>query len=102
MDTHKLSNKLQTIASTYLSISRMLQVDSFHSQSFKENQYSNFCFTVELAYSSLSAPLKRIINNDFFYQDYPGWWKLCYKRHEYLKLRELAIKRFMEAYYEIN
>lgn len=101
METQNLTRKLRIIASTYLSIIH-LKENSFSSSTHSLNSYSRFCVCVELAYMSLSAPLRRIINNDFFYQDYPGWWKLSYRKHQYLKLRELAIKKFMEAYYEIN
>ena len=61
----------------------------------------SFLTAVELAYASLSAPLQKIINNDFFYQDYPGWWKLTYKKSNYMKLRNDAINKFLEVFYEI-
>ena len=44
---------------------------------------------------------KEFINNDFFYQDYPGWWKLTYKKSNYMKLRNDAINKFLEVFYEI-
>ena len=103
METQNLTRKLQTIASTYLSLSRIMRKEnsslfSYHSL----NLYSQFCTSVELAFLSLPAPLRRIINNDFFYQDYPGWWKLSYNKRQYLRLKELAIKKFLEAYDEIH
>ena len=103
METQNLTLKIQTIASTYLSLSRIMQKEQtslFSTHPF--NIYSQFCASVELAFLSLPAPLKRIINNDFFYQDYPGWWKLSYNKRKYLRLRELAIKKFLEAYDEIH
>ena len=103
METQNLSKKLHIIASTYLSLVSILQKqeNSFY-QSKPSNPYSKFCSSVEIAFLSLPRPLRRIINNDFFYQDYPGWWKLSYHKSQYLKLKDLAIKKFMEAYYEIN
>ncbi len=100
MESYKLTRKLNVIAKTYLSLLKF-NCD-LSSLSSSHNSYIKFCSCVELSFLSLPAPLRRIINNDFFYQDYPGWWKLCYSKHQYLKLKELAIKKFMEAYYEIN
>lgn len=98
MNTKRKEQKIRNIAKIYL-----------NSISPKNNNYSitknqkilSFQTAVELAYSSLSAPLQKIINNDFFYQDYPGWWKLIYKKNNYHKLRLLAIESFLEAFYEI-
>lgn len=61
----------------------------------------SFCNRVELAYSSLTSPLKVLINNDFFYQAYPGWWKSIYTKRQYNRLKRKAVIRFMEAFYEI-
>ena len=104
METSNLKRKLSIIASTYLSLISVMQKRNQELFTFTHplNPYLKFCSNVELAFLSLSTPLRRIINNDFFYQDYPGWWKLSYNKHQYLKLKELAIKKFMEAYYEIN
>ena len=93
------NQKIKMIAKTYLTFNSVL----LHTPlSHNPSKIQNFCFKVETAYLSLSAPLKRIINNDFFYQEYPGWWKLLYSKNKYLKLRDKAIKEFMEIYYEIN
>lgn len=63
---------------------------------------SSFHNAVELAYASLNSPQKAIINNDFFYQAYPGWWRNIYKKNNYQKLKIEAINRFLEVFYEIE
>ena len=90
--------KLQTIASIYL---HLLANSSNPSTIRAFTHIESFPFIVELAYSLLPYPLKQIINNDFFYQAYPGWWKSIYKKNNYLKLRALAVNTFLEAYHEI-
>lgn len=98
MTQKKKELKIQNIAKLYIhSITKTKQ------RTFKRkyNEISSFLSAVEIAYSSLSAPLQRIINNDFFYQDYPGWWKLTYKKNNYQKLKATAVSKFLELFYEI-
>lgn len=103
MELINQTRKLKVIAQTYLSLIRVIKnLGMLPSYTQSLNAYCGFCANVEIAFLSLPTPLKRIINNDFFYQDYPGWWKLSYSKHQYLKLREQAIRKFMEAYNEIN
>lgn len=95
LNRKKKENKIQKIAHIYI-----LSINHLSSNS-RNQKLESFLSAVELAYSSLSAPLKRIINNDFFYQDYPGWWKLIYKKNNYQKLKALAIDNFLEIFHEI-
>lgn len=98
MKRKRLEQKLQKIAKLYMvSIEHACRETSF----LKNKRLSSFQSAVELAYASLSAPLQKIINNDFFYQDYPGWWKLIYKKNNYQRLKAIAINDFLEVFYEI-
>ena len=98
MSRKKKELKIHNIAKIYLH-TLLLSTDEIHSLQ-SQNLYS-FLSAVELAYSSLSAPLQKIINNDFFYQDYPGWWRLLYKKSNYQRLKNQAINQFLEVFYEI-
>ena len=98
MSRKKKELKIHNIAKIYLH-TLLLSADEIHSLQ-SQNLYS-FLSAVELAYSSLSAPLQKIINNDFFYQDYPGWWRLLYKKSNYQRLKNQAINQFLEVFYEI-
>lgn len=95
LNRKKKENKIHKIAHIY--------IYSITQSAIKTNnkKLESFLSAVELAYSSLSAPLKRIINNDFFYQDYPGWWKLIYKKNNYQRLKAIAVNNFLEIFYEI-
>ncbi len=87
--------KLKKIARIYLS-------SQSHNHPYQIHKHAkNLKHKVERAYSLLAAPLKLIINNDFFYQDYPGWWMDIYPESTYQLLRKIAIYQFMEAYDEI-
>ena len=95
MNRKRREQKLQNIAKIYIHSLNL----SFNNPNL--SNLSSFQSAVELAYASLNAPLQRIINNDFFYQDYPGWWKFLYKKNNYLRLRHTAVNKFLEAFYEI-
>ena len=90
--------KLKTIAKNYI-LSKTPYFSHYHPQPLFIHI---FISRVEKAYSFLADPLKVIINNDFFYQDYPWWWKVQYSEKTYLLLKQIAIYQFMEAYEELN
>ena len=92
MSIKRKERKIRNIAKLYL---------TSITHNYPTIKNGSFLSAVELAYASLSAPLQKIINNDFFYQDYPGWWRLVYKKNNYNRLRINAINNFLEAFYEI-
>ena len=97
MESKILESKIRSIAVQYLR--------SFYSIHILKIQHKSkcfFCSHVEYAFKTLAAPYQKIINNDFFYQDYPGWWKSIYKKSDYLKLKRTASKKFLEAFYEFE
>lgn len=98
MNRKKKETKIQNIAKIYL---HTLSFSGGEIYSLQSQTLYSFLSAVELAYSSLSAPLQKIINNDFFYQDYPGWWKFLYKKSSYQRLKNQAIDQFLEVFYEI-
>ena len=98
MTIKRKEQKIHSIAKVYLSL---FLERKFITHISSRNTFHSFQSSVEFAYESLSAPLKRIINNDFFYQDYPGWWKLLYKKTDYEKLKRQAINKFLEVFYAI-
>ena len=102
METNVIEQKLKHIAYQYLCSQNYLLSNPYP---IKRNNFSlrfkfDFMHKVETAYSSLSSSLQMIINNDFFYQDYPGWWKGRYTAKQYSRLKKKAMNQFLEAYYE--
>ena len=101
METKKLESKLKQISKNYLSIQKAFLTHTISDNYLNfGNPFIQFCFDVENAFYSLTPPLKKIINNEFFYQNYPGWWKSIYSPKHFKVLRKLAIYKFMEAYNE--
>ena len=98
MSNKRKEQKLASIARIYL---HSIANKYLYSSIANNQRINSFRYAVELAYQSLDAPLQKIINNDFFYQDYPGWWKLLYSKSSYQKMRLLAVSKFLEVFYEI-
>lgn len=62
------------------------------------DDYESYIMRVRLAYNQLDLVDQRIINNDFFYQEYPGWWVKTFSKSTYYRLRSRSIKNFVEAF----
>ena len=60
---------------------------------------SSLMSIIQRAYSSLIAEERIVINNEFFYQSYPGWWKKRYSPRAFHKLKERSMSHFLEAFY---
>ena len=103
MDKKNLEEKIALLSKNYLSIQKAFITHTISNRyQDMSNPFVQFCFTIEQAFYSLSSPLRKIINNEFFYQAYSGWWKEIYSEKHFKRLRKLAIYKFMEAYYEKN
>ena len=64
------------------------------------NPYYIYYHSVEVAFMKLNEDEKLVINNDYFYNDYFGWWKYYYTERQYLQLKKKAEKNFLRNYYE--
>lgn len=64
------------------------------------NPYYVYYRNVEIAFSKLDETEKLIINNDYFLNDYYGWWELLFSKKTYLKNKKLAVKKFLRLVYE--
>lgn len=74
-------------------LSDVNQYDSKHSQ-------NSFINRVEEAYSGLNPIEQLFINNDFFYEDYPDWWKDLYTKTQYTRYMKRAIVHFLRLFYD--
>ncbi|MFA5421820.1 MAG: hypothetical protein WC344_03375 [Bacilli bacterium] len=51
---------------------------------------------IEGAFGRLDTESRRIINNDFFFNNYKYWWLELYSSSTYYRLRRNAICQFLE------
>ena len=102
MELVKIEEKMISLSKNYLSIQKAFITHTISNRYLDvSNPFVKYCLDIEHAYYSLSSPLRRIINNEFFYQTYSLWWKKYYSKKQFKVLRQIAIYRFMEAYHEI-
>ena len=99
-----LTKHMELIAKTFFEFKRenrneklvladINQFDSKHSQ-------NHFVHRVEEAYSGLNPIEQLFINNDFFYEDYPDWWKELYSKSQYTRYMKRAIVHFLRLFYD--
>ena len=60
--------------------------------------YQSFINKVKIAYSLLDSLEQQIINNEFFFQDYPNWWKKIYPKTTFYRIKRQSMINFLEAF----
>lgn len=55
-----------------------------------------FINRIENAFRMLDIDSKRIINNDFFFNNYKFWWLSLYSTATYYRLKRVAICHFLD------
>ena len=100
--SHKLS-EFDSLSDIVSGIAEMYFLALKHVESCSEydkglNGFQIFVIKVNRAYYQLSDVEQEIINNDFFYEAYPNWWKKTYPKSSYYRLRKRSMKRFKEAF----
>lgn len=79
------------------------RVDCYLSDSDAEDRvtpHDRFVSHVEEAYMSLNPLEQLMINNDFFYEEYPDWWKDLFSLKSYNRVKRNAIVHFLKVFYE--
>ena len=100
-DFNSLSKRIEEIAHQYCDCKDHINsVGGFLNPNFVdfENPNSKYMDRVNAAYSALNEIERSIINNDFFYQAYPNWWKKYYTRSKYYLIKKRSMMSFLEAF----
>ena len=94
--------KVSQIAARYLLCKEWLRKkDGIISSGEKDTEvhYATYAQRVETAYEELEDNQKRIINNDFFYQNsYPFWWETYFSKSSYYRIKKDAMKLFLRNF----
>lgn len=91
MVNKSLENKIKQIRNYYL-----LNYCIKSNNAFLEKA-SIYIQIIESSYSHLSKLDQMIINNEFFYGDYPDWWRPYFTSPLFSKLKMEAMKKFVEG-----
>ena len=100
---HSLTKHMEIIAKTFFQFKEGRSEPSLLSDSNKsdhKHQPNQFVNRVEETYYELNPIEQLFINNDFFYEDYPNWWKDIYTRTQYLRFKKRAIIHFLRLFYD--
>lgn len=91
-----LNRSIKNIAKNYFSAKEKLKkhCEPQHLK-FVTNR---FIKRVEKAYSKLDNLDQYFINNEFFYEAYPFWWKKIYSKTTYYRLMRKSMTHFKEAF----
>ena len=97
-----LMKRMEMIAKVYF-LSKTTGTDCYLND-IKHDQSTNsgkaFISRVEETYLVLGPLEQLIINNDFFYEDYPNWWEELFSKTTYLMLKRKALIHFLKIFYE--
>ena len=97
IELKELTNFIQKIADMYFLAIRNNEEEMLSENTEHYNDYERFVFKVRNAFESLSREEKILINNEFFYQDYPNWWRKSYSPNRYYRMKRKSMLRFKEA-----
>lgn len=64
------------------------------------NPFVIFCQKISEAYEKLDKESQRMINNEFFFEKYPGWWMKELSYDNFNKKMNKSMKLFLENLYE--
>ena len=98
---HTMEIKIAQIAARYLLCKQFVEEKEYVCSSGEkdsENFYSSYIYRVEKAYDDLEGSHREIINNDFFYQNYPNWWQSFYSKSSYYRIKNAAMKKFLRTF----
>ena len=101
LDFKSLTKKIETIAKEFFaSKSKINSKGGILDPSLidDDDPSAKYIEKVNTSYRSLNEAEQTIINNDFFYQGYPMWWKYSYKRSTYYRHKNIAMAHFLEAF----
>ena len=61
--------------------------------------FINYIQAVQKAYERLDEKEKKCLNNEYFYDDKPEWWKKDINEKEFEQLLNRTVIHFMEGFY---
>lgn len=96
-----LSNKIEEIASTYFLC--LAKLKHAHHTLAEETSYAyekQYIERVNNAYLKLNERNRKIINNEFFFENYPYWWESQYSSSYFSRIKKEAMQQFLQYFKE--
>lgn len=101
-----LSAMAERVARRYFFARKLSQLKDEHLLSERLNETTDITCDIYLskvlrAFETLSERERNLINNEFFFQSYQGWWKTVYTATSFYRYKKIAMLRFLEAFYHV-
>lgn len=93
-----LRQEVEEIARLYFIATQTIKSEGLSDSNGSSSDQEKYVARVENAFESLTEIEKEFINNDFFYQAYPNWWKKYYTRSKYYLIKKRSMMSFLEAF----
>lgn len=102
----QLSELSERVARRYFLARKIAQFNTDNLLSKQVEQTSNLTCQIYLtkvisAFEALNERERKIINNEFFFQGYDGWWKSIYSTSSFYRYKKQAMLRFLEVFYRV-
>ena len=100
---NSLSKQMELIAKTFFASKQIVKT---HNRLNDSNVYdlkhrqTMFIERVQDTFEMLNPIEQLFINNDFFYEEYPNWWRDLYSKSQYLQYKKRAIIHFLRIFYD--
>lgn len=97
-EINHLKNKVSLVARNFLKAKKLLYSCPTLTES-NTRMFINYIKAVQQAYEKLSEKEKRCLNNEYFFDDKPEWWKPYINENEFEQLHNQTVIHFMEGFY---
>ena len=96
-----MAGAIRTISKNYfIALKRRMFIkpEQLKDSNGEEDDFEKLIRRVRETYNKLDALEKAFINNDFFYQNYPDWWKDTFSKTTYYRLRRQSMRHFLQVF----
>ena len=97
-DVASLHQAMQIIADNYF-FARNVLIKRIELSDDNFNVLICYIQRVRIAFDSLNLTEKNFLNNEYFYEAFPKWWKSKITYYRYIQLKAQSIKHFLEVFY---
>ena len=103
ISSRELSKQMEDISKFYfLALKHISHPEKLKDSGELISDYELYVARVRRAFHSLDYLDQTIINNEFFYEAYDGWWRKLYSRSTFYRLKKKCLIRFLEAFNNEN
>ncbi len=90
---------MRDISKNYFAAKRHIESKKEFAEEDEEvSIYHSYVERVRTAYQTLEPVEKLIINNEYFFENYPFWWTQLYSKSSFYRYKRNAMKHFLGTF----